>query len=471
MISIYAGTDFPGVVHDQSGDNDEEVLHFGIDDTDNRLGGCTTHLAFKITQRIIRDTSARFVDYPLLIRLNPNVPWKTRGNAAVCIRLTSDKKDQQRIIDIVKYYVETEAVVGSGADPGVVIFRGHQVPKAIVEFGKTAMCDIIHRRDAIRLAEKYNIEYFLLGKGRGIIGSLAAIGSLLEGDHTFEAIAYRRPENVGTPRILEPDKIIEYSRSTFPYTFNNFDFTHKRVLIAPHGPDPVFCGIRGENSRIVLSSLQSLSIEEQLEGCMVFRSNQGTNMHLLNEIKLPEAKSFTSGHIRCTVRSRPHIAKGGHTLFYVENRDGFSLPVAVYEPTGLAKTASLLVEGDVLELGCGIRRASIKHPKILNVEYFLVLELAKVFELRNPTCIICSKSMKSEGKGKGFQCKKCKLRESSALNKVSIQIPRAISTGLYIPTPKAHRHLTKPEHRFGLEKVSSDYSKELPIHRNWIILD
>jgi tRNA(Ile2)-agmatinylcytidine synthase len=204
---------------------------------------------------------------------------------------------------------------------------------------------------------------------------------------------------------------------------------------------------------------------------MVFRSNQGTNMHLVNEIKLPEAKSFTSGHIRCTVSSRPYIAKGGHTLFHVEHRDGFSLPVAVYEPTGLAKTASLLVEGDVLELGCGIRRASIKHPKILNVEYFLVLELAKDLQLRNPICRICSKSMKSEGKGKGFQCKKCKLRESFALNKISIQIPRAISTGLYIPTPKAHRHLTKPEHRFGLEKVWSDYSKELPIHSNWIILD
>jgi tRNA(Ile2)-agmatinylcytidine synthase len=143
----------------------------------------------------------------------------------------------------------------------------------------------------------------------------------------------------------------------------------------------------------------------------------------------------------------------------------------VYEPTGLAKTASLLVEGDVLELGCGIRRASIKHPKILNVESFLVLELAKDLQLRNPICRICSKSMKSEGKGKGFQCKKCKLRESFALNKISIQIPRAISTGLYIPTPKAHRHLTKPEHRFGLEKVWSDYSKELPIHSNWIILD
>jgi tRNA(Ile2)-agmatinylcytidine synthase len=470
MISVHETTDFSGVVQILSGHSDES-LHIGIDDTDSRSGGCTTHLAFKITERIIRNTNARFVEYPLLIRLNPNVPWKTRGNAAVCFRLRSDTRDQQRIIDIVRHHVETEAVVGSGSDPGVVFFRGHQVPEAIKEFSRTAMCGILSRRDAIRLAKKYNIEYFLLGKGRGIVGSLAAVGCLLEGDHTFEAIAYRRPENVGTPRILESDKIIEYSRSTFPYTFNNFDFTHKRILIAPHGPDPVFCGIRGENPRIVLSFLQSLNIDERLEGCMVFRSNQGTNMHLRNEIKLPEAKSFTSGHIQCIVRSKPHIVQGGHTLFSVENRDGFSMPVAVYEPTGLAKAASFLAEGDVLELGCGVRRASLIHPKILNVEYFMVLELAKVFELRNPACRMCSKNMKSEGKGKGFQCKKCKLRESSALHKVRIQTPRAISTGLYIPTPKAHRHLTKPIHRFGLEKGSSSYSKELSINDNWFILN
>jgi tRNA(Ile2)-agmatinylcytidine synthase len=79
--------------------------------------------------------------------------------------------------------------------------------------------------------------------------------------------------------------------------------------------------------------------------------------------------------------------------------------------------------------------------------------------------------MKSEGKGKGFQCKKCKLKESSSLQKTSIQIPREISTGLYIPTPKAHRHLTKPMHRFGLEKGLTDYSKDSAIHSNWFFLN
>ena len=125
---------------------------------------------------------------------------------------------------------------------------------------------------------------------------------MLDGDHTFEAIAYRRPENFGTSRILDSDRVIEYSKSSLiPIHLTISTSPTGGVLIAPHGPDPVFCGIRGENARIVVSFLQSLNIEEKLEGCMVFRSNQGTNMHLRNEIKLPEAKSFTSGHIRCMV--------------------------------------------------------------------------------------------------------------------------------------------------------------------------
>ena len=98
------------------------------------------------------------------------------------------------ILDIVKHYVESEAVVGSGSNPGVVFFREQHLPETITEFSRNAMCNILSRRDAIRLAEKYNIEYFLLGNGRGIIGSLAIIGCLLDGDHTFRVL-YRRPEN------------------------------------------------------------------------------------------------------------------------------------------------------------------------------------------------------------------------------------------------------------------------------------
>jgi tRNA(Ile2)-agmatinylcytidine synthase len=60
--------------------------------------------------------------------------------------------------------------------------------------------------------------------------------------------------------------------------------------------------------------------------------------------------------------------------------------------------------------------------------------------------------MKSEGKDKGYQCDRCKHRDASA-KKIFVPQERAVKAGLYIPTPKAHRHLTKPLQRYGIEKV------------------
>ena len=56
------------------------MLHIGIDDTDSLDGGCTTWL---ITEIIAELSDFDLVGPPRLVRLNPNVPWKTRGNAAL----------------------------------------------------------------------------------------------------------------------------------------------------------------------------------------------------------------------------------------------------------------------------------------------------------------------------------------------------------------------------------------------------
>src|SRR5919107_4000463 len=302
--------------------DDESSLHIGLDDTDSRLGKCTTHMAFKITEYVLKTTNAEFIDYPLLIRLNPNIPWKTRGNAAVCLRIRSDSYDQQRIIDFTKHHMESDSAVGSGANPGVAFFRGPHLPDALTEFSTYAMSDIISKQNAIRIAEKLGVEYFTLGNGRGLVGALAAIGCLLRGDHTFEAIAYRKPENCGTPRILDISKVIEYSKYTFPNTFNNYDQYHKRILITPHGPDPVFCGIRGENPEVVVYSLERLRPEEKLDGYMVFRSNQGTDMHLKNQLNLSKVKAHMAGHVQCNIKTKPLTIQGGHVLFMVVDFTG-----------------------------------------------------------------------------------------------------------------------------------------------------
>src|SRR2546422_10504363 len=59
------------------------VLWIGVDDTDSLRGMCTTFLATEI----VRDLTGDFdlIGYPRLVRLNPKIPWKTRGNEAICL--------------------------------------------------------------------------------------------------------------------------------------------------------------------------------------------------------------------------------------------------------------------------------------------------------------------------------------------------------------------------------------------------
>jgi len=440
-----------------------DILHIGFDDTDSQRRRCTTHLAFRIANYLLK-LEVRFIDYPLLIRLNPNVPWKTRGNGAICLRIKT--KTHERIVEYVKRAIEDESEIGSGANPGVAFLIGEQVPNALKDLSRVALFDIVSTYQAEKIARQQCIQYFTFGNGQGLIGSLAAIGSLLLGDHTFEVIAYRKLENCGTNRVVDASRVIEYSKYTFPNTFNNYDEKNRRVLITPHGPDPVFCGIRGESPDVVVWSLGRLQIEEDLDGYMIFRSNQGTNMHLHNPLKLEEVKAFSAGYILGKVSKKPHVIPGGHVLFEVEDRNGITCPAAVYEPTGLTDLASKLELGDIMEIGCSVRSSTSNFPKILNIEYILLLRLSERYSFFNPLCKCCGKRMKSEGRNKGFQCEKCGFKDRVIKKNCSIQ-NRNISRGLYVPTPKAHRHLTKPIQRYGMEKALLQTSVQPELFSKW----
>jgi tRNA(Ile2)-agmatinylcytidine synthase len=173
------------------------MLHVAFDDTDSREGRCTTHLAFKIVERLKKKQWAQFVDYPLLIRLNPNIPWKTRGNGAVCLRLKV--QDTGKVIDYIRQVVEDGSAIGSGANPAIAFLESNIVPIKIREFSALAMCDIISRHMSEKVAKATGVQYVTFGNGQGLVGSLGAMGCLLEGDHTFELIAYRKQKNCGTP--------------------------------------------------------------------------------------------------------------------------------------------------------------------------------------------------------------------------------------------------------------------------------
>ena len=445
--------------------NDNNILHIGFDDTDSTLGKCTTHLAFKITSYLYK-TNVKFLDYPLLIRLNPNIPWKTRGNGAVCLRIMTKANNNENIINFIKNELEKNSEIGKGANPGLVCLQSKEIPDEIKQFHRLAMFDILSKQKATKLAQKFNLKYFSFGNGQGLVGAIAAIGCLLNSDHTFEILTYRKFENCGTLRIIDPVNVIRLHNTTFPSTFNSYDYIHKRVLILPHGPDPVFCGIRGEDPQILHNSLKILEIKEDLAGYMIYRSNQGTGMHLQNELKLSMIKSFTSGYVNCVIVTNPQIIQGGHVLFTVEDQLKNMCLAVVYEPTGLTKIASQLHTGDQIEIGFGVRKATSKHPKVLNIEYIFIQQLAQIYNTVNPVCINCNKRMKSEGKNKGYQCKKCKIIDKNC-KKVLLIKTRFLKEGLYIPTLKAHRHLTKPFHRYGKEKTKFFEFGNVELYPKW----
>src|SRR2546422_2521257 len=59
-------------------------MHLGVDDTDSLRGMCTTYLATELVRAL---SGWDLIGYPRLVRLNPNIPWKTRGDGAICLRL------------------------------------------------------------------------------------------------------------------------------------------------------------------------------------------------------------------------------------------------------------------------------------------------------------------------------------------------------------------------------------------------
>ena len=97
--------------------------------------------------------------------------------------------------------------------------------------------------------------------------------------------------------------------------------------------------------------------------------------------------------------------RGGHVFFEVSNFSNNKYQVAVYEPTGLGKLASKLIEGDNIDIGISVSKANSNGSKVLNVEYLSILNIVDEVTNINPLCNKCRKRMKSEKKNKGFQCK------------------------------------------------------------------
>ena len=436
----------------------ECILHVGIDDTDSTRKGCTTYVAALLVEKLEK-LGVKFIDYPNLVRLNPNVPWKTRGNGALCLRVQFDKCLLSEIKETVISTVEEQSDLGSpGTDPGIVFFRRNSPPTEIRLFAKKATTRIVDLREATKLIAKFKGEALALKEGRGIIGALAAIGETLQSDHTYEIIAYRKKENWGTKRRVDKESIFEMDAATRPCTFNNVDVEKNRVIITPRGPDPILFGIRGETAETVKKAFTLVRVLEPVDRWVIFRTNQGTDAHLRKMKKLSEVKPYLSLVLKGTVSVNPHMVRGRHVIFQIKDSTS-ELDCAAYEPTGsLRNIVRKLILGDRVEVFGGVRSPSETIPLTMNIEKMRIFKLVPQFVYSNPLCSKCGKRLKSMGKNQGFRCEKCGSRYVSSM-KVETRVKRDVRRGLYITASRSQRHLTKPAIRYGMEKRSGQIDR------------
>ena len=422
-------------------DLEQSFLSIGIDDVDTPGGGCTTHFGALLVTYLTKNHKCTLLDYPLLTRLNPGVPWKTRGNASVTLRLDTECfNTPMEALDLVSSLIESYqgGCRHRNSRPGIVVFKGKPWSNMLRKYYTRALTDIVPLEDASRLIGKIGAVH---NGGRGIIGALAGIASLAPGDpYTFELLTYRRPEYWGSKRCIDPASVWEYDVLTGELTFSNIDHTSNTQIITPHGPDPVLYGVRSTQPEAALWALKKISTCEPIHNWCLYRTNQATSIH---EITIDTPRYYRTGKYRCTITKQPKRIPGGHVI--VEAKcGGTPVDIAFYRESYPLNTIALhLTPGDKVSVVGPVKQRSFSNKPTITTEVLYIEELESIYETVNPRCPKCGSRMKSKGTGKGFECPKCGYYTRST-GKIGIPVMRRIVSGRYTPTPMHLAHLVRP---------------------------
>lgn len=432
------------------------TAYIGVDDTDSTQGMCTTYVLTEIVRELDFPV---LLGHPKLVRLNPNIPWKTRGNGALALALGGSPADSFQIgeidgrrvfasytpatgcHDIGAILEKVSSVVGrlaelgdSNTNPGVAVSAERpdsglywRVVREIVELGEvqTALRDVYGRWRTWK-------------NGRGLIGAAAAI-SWMPKDKTYEVITYRKREKWGTSRIIDVTSVSRLS-ADFPSTFSNYDVANRHTCIAPSSPCPVLFGIRGDDPSVLESAMRSVH-GETVDRWLIFESNQGTDDHITEPAGKLEL--FHSYMLQGTVSSEAETIRGGHVFFSMRTTLGDVRCAAFEETKELRNAVRSLVRGDAIAVWGSIKQGV--QGESFNIEKMAVISLAKkLVKTSNPRCPACSRPMQSAGKNSGYRCKECHTRSTEAEYSIA---NRQIVPGLYSTAVASRRHLSKPPER------------------------
>jgi tRNA(Ile2)-agmatinylcytidine synthase len=396
----------------------------GIDDTDSPSGMCTTYLGAVLARRLIRMHMP--VREARLLRLNPNVIYKTRGNAAICLEVEGNT---DLAFETACGMVEELAHFSNeNTNPGIVAVENRPGP----DFYWKAVRDFCTTEEAIAVLEAAGARYKGFKNGRGLIGATAAVCSELP-DRTYEYLTYREDNAFGSPRFVDRESLFEAQASTFPHTWDTVDIENNAVVCVPHTPDPVLFGIRGESpSWVAFARMQVNSEPTGVE--QIFVTNQGTDSHLIggNIGALTEGLSYRVTGIVC---SHARTGRGGHVSIEIGDGD-LVVRCMAYEPTKWFRDVlRALWPGDRVLVTGSYKGGSI------NLEKACIIDLAPAGTKRPPVCPSCGARMTSAGLQKGYKCRKCGARVKDP--EVTLH-DRTVTTGWYEVPPVARRHLAKP---------------------------
>ena len=431
-------------------------VHVGIDDLDSPSGGCTTHAAYRLVRKLINEYGARFIDYPNLVRLNPAIPFKTRGNGAVALRfmIPENKFDEvsELIIKFLFNYVK-ELPYRPETEPGIVIVKGKPERKFKDLYLKALTDYVPHDIVTDTLNESRNVTWYPRKWSKGLVGAAAAVGWIPPHDCTYELLIYRLKRD--SARCIDFNSVIMMDKETHGETFLNIDTESRKTLITPGGPDPVLCGIRGNNPEVLLKALRIIKICEPIEGWIIFRSNQHTDAHhVTRNTKL--FRVFQTGCVSGIVSSKPITLEGGAIV--VKICDSFGcIYIASFRESKLSRVLQRVRVNDVIK-ACGLTKFWEGFGIVLQAEK-IVLRYVPGYVARNPHCPNCGKRLKSVGRHGGFKCTRCGFKFITGKWVEYDVIERDIREGLYLPPPKSFKHLMKPLERYGSENLYTEFKE------------
>jgi len=414
------------------------VTIVGLDDTDSRAGMCTTYVASRLAQRL-RDHGAT-VGQRLLIRLNPAVDYKTRGNAALALQTDADPAlALECTTTLVEALAET---THPKTNPGLVVadWTVSETPEAFETFAEETV-QTVQTADAVDLLLEHEaIHARGWGNERGLVGALAAVGAgSAFDDWTFERIAHREQSRWGTPRDVDPDSVFDAADTAYPAVWDTVDRNTGQLVCVPHTPGPVLYGVRGERASAV-EAVAAAFDAEPVAFATTFRTNQGTDAHV-REATDGQLEPGRSYRLTGTVAAEPETREGGHVFFDIESNQR-SLRAVAFEPTKRFRShVRALRAGDTLTV-CGELA-----EETLKLEKFAVRERRQT-ELVTPTCPSCERRMSSAGADQGYRCRSC---ETTAPEKLSRPLERTLEPGWYEVPPLARRHIAKPLVRGGFD--------------------